>query len=368
MTLGNNLAILKLERKSQLRSKNKIRRIKFDRVPRQIPINVDHVTVLGWGAKYPNDEFYETRRLSSSRLNMYHIKDCQSLYNDKYVTSKHFCAGFISKGGGACNRDLGGPGIEDGVLLGVISFGAPVCGTPDAPTVFTKLGYYANWIDTIIEQGESNANVDNSEKIYDTQTTNYDYFREDETERTVAAPAALRIGKGKKNSQEDVILNTMSKMLPSQNMEMPKFLNDLYKGLPKKLINLFAKISVQEVTMKANNKETPVEKPHSLEVADRSYVLTTTISPKVTEGVTELMETHELKLFNNKYDDNSPTESVHELINVKLEDQNIDVSDNYEENLDDKVIEFGMNIFEKSSENINVPNKSNYIYESNADA
>jgi secreted trypsin-like serine protease len=36
--------------------------------------------------------------------------------------------------------------------MGIISFGAPVCGTPDAPTVFTKIGYYTNWIEQILEE------------------------------------------------------------------------------------------------------------------------------------------------------------------------------------------------------------------------
>lgn len=36
--------------------------------------------------------------------------------------------------------------------MGVISFGSPVCGMPDSPTVFTKLGYYTDWIEEIMEQ------------------------------------------------------------------------------------------------------------------------------------------------------------------------------------------------------------------------
>ncbi|CAB3249368.1 unnamed protein product [Arctia plantaginis] len=36
--------------------------------------------------------------------------------------------------------------------MGVISFGSPVCGAPDVPTVFTKLGYYKDWIEDIVEK------------------------------------------------------------------------------------------------------------------------------------------------------------------------------------------------------------------------
>lgn len=48
-------------------------------------------------------------------------------------------------------RDVGGPGIVSNTLVGVISFGSPVCGAHDSPTVFTKLGYYAEWIDGIVK-------------------------------------------------------------------------------------------------------------------------------------------------------------------------------------------------------------------------
>ncbi|XP_045488505.1 uncharacterized protein LOC123690048 [Pieris rapae] len=36
--------------------------------------------------------------------------------------------------------------------MGVVSFGSPTCGTPDAPTVFTKLGYYTDWIEDVMEK------------------------------------------------------------------------------------------------------------------------------------------------------------------------------------------------------------------------
>ncbi|CAH2251961.1 jg13831 [Pararge aegeria aegeria] len=89
--------------------------------------------------------------LSFAVLDIYPLEDCQDVYSREYVTRKNFCAGFLSRGGGACNHDVGGPGIADGILMGIISFGSPVCGTPDAPTVFTKLGYYSDWVEEIMD-------------------------------------------------------------------------------------------------------------------------------------------------------------------------------------------------------------------------
>lgn len=46
---------------------------------------------------------------------------------------------------------MGAPGVVNGRLAGVVSFGSPSCGSPDTPTVFTQLGYYSDWIDEIMD-------------------------------------------------------------------------------------------------------------------------------------------------------------------------------------------------------------------------
>lgn len=38
-----------------------------------------------------------------------------------------------------------------GTLVGIISFGPTVCGYPNAPTVFTNVGAFADWIETVNE-------------------------------------------------------------------------------------------------------------------------------------------------------------------------------------------------------------------------
>ncbi|KOB71775.1 putative Trypsin alpha, partial [Operophtera brumata] len=116
-TLQNNICLLRLMSRIHFKKKrSSVKKIDFDRSSSSLPLTTDGITILGWGAK-----------------------------------GKNFCAGFLSKGGGACNGDVGGPGIVSGILAGIVSFGSPRCGTPDAPTVFTKLGYYSDWIEGIME-------------------------------------------------------------------------------------------------------------------------------------------------------------------------------------------------------------------------
>ncbi|XP_045762744.1 uncharacterized protein LOC123865629 isoform X2 [Maniola jurtina] len=153
-TLRNNICLLRLVRHLNFRRKSRrIKKIDFDRQPSGIPVTTPGITILGWGAKTHSPIIGNPWKniLSYTVLHVYPLQDCQDVYSREYVTRKNFCAGFFSRGGGACNRDVGGPGIVDSKLMGIISFGSPVCGTPDAPTVFTKLGYYSDWIEEIME-------------------------------------------------------------------------------------------------------------------------------------------------------------------------------------------------------------------------
>uniref|UniRef100_A0A2A4J200 Peptidase S1 domain-containing protein n=1 Tax=Heliothis virescens TaxID=7102 RepID=A0A2A4J200_HELVI len=152
--LRNNLAIMRLLRILKFgRTVTRIKKIDFDRSPWPLPANTDGITIIGWGAKSSSNIIRNvfSNHLASAELDFYPLKECQDVYSKDFVTYKNFCAGFFSKGGGACNRDVGGPGVAHGVLVGVISFGSPNCGAPDAPTVFTKLGYYTEWIESILE-------------------------------------------------------------------------------------------------------------------------------------------------------------------------------------------------------------------------
>ncbi|CAB3249370.1 unnamed protein product [Arctia plantaginis] len=100
-TLKHNVAIMRLKRKINFRrSHGRVKKIEIDKSPWGLPTTCS-ITVVGWGAK---------------------------------------------------DRDAGGPGICDNTLMGVISFGSPICGYAGSPTVFTKLGFYWDWIENIMEQ------------------------------------------------------------------------------------------------------------------------------------------------------------------------------------------------------------------------
>ncbi|XP_022818166.1 uncharacterized protein LOC111350740 [Spodoptera litura] len=151
-TLANNLVLLRLYKHIKfLRREKKVKRIRFDRTPANLATNTEDIIVIGWGARKKSNVIDQFERMLVAKLDIYQVNECAEIYSPTFVTDKHFCAGFISAGGGACNKDVGGPGVVGGTLIGVISFGAPICGAVDSPTVFTKLGYYRKWIDSVIK-------------------------------------------------------------------------------------------------------------------------------------------------------------------------------------------------------------------------
>ncbi|XP_013166406.1 PREDICTED: proclotting enzyme-like [Papilio xuthus] len=343
--LVNNLAILKLdcdmENDEKQTKMTKIRRVEYDTLPEQIPINVDEVTALGWGAKHIDDDNFISERLSFSHLNMYHIKDCQSLYTEKYVTLKNFCAGFISKGGGACNRDVGGPGILDGLLMGVISFGSPVCGIPDAPTVFTKLGYYTKWIESILEEDQLLDDDEDVEKANQILALIQTYYKEDRKDLNKRVPTErTQINDNTDEDDEDTnIINTVVQL--TSHIEVPNFIKDLYRSLPTKLINLFAKNLDQDLGISNDDiqtKERAKTNVESKENLDLIFLPDTTDIPKKYQKLS--------KMRINQSQGNVKTTKKPNSFGKKESHQ--DVSRNYESDSDINYnIEIGMSIANK---------------------
>ncbi|XP_063542656.1 transmembrane protease serine 11D-like [Cydia strobilella] len=151
-TLANNLVILKT-RKALRFQKKKVVAVMYDRFDHlSLLKKVKDIMILGWGRRGPLEKIeVDERPLSRARLNIYDLEECKYIYTKEYVSEKNFCAGFFDRGEGACNHDGGGPALAGSLLTGVISFGSPKCGRVDAPTVFTRIGLYADWIDRVMD-------------------------------------------------------------------------------------------------------------------------------------------------------------------------------------------------------------------------
>ena len=69
----------------------------------------------------------------------------------KTMTSPHLCAGG-EVGKDSCNGDSGGPLVkadrDDGAFyqIGIVSFGASLCGGSDMPAVYARVAEFLPWI------------------------------------------------------------------------------------------------------------------------------------------------------------------------------------------------------------------------------
>lgn len=68
---------------------------------------------------------------------------CRISYNS--IPVSQVCAGYLSGGVDACQGDSGGPMSCNGMLAGIVSYGAG-CAAPGYPGVYTNVSYYYDWI------------------------------------------------------------------------------------------------------------------------------------------------------------------------------------------------------------------------------
>jgi len=84
-------------------------------------------------------------------------RSCVQSYSQSKIqitSSRQLCAGGDGKSD-SCSGDSGGPlkgfgetpdGVQQMVQFGIVSFGPKQCATKSLPGVYTKVGYYMDWI------------------------------------------------------------------------------------------------------------------------------------------------------------------------------------------------------------------------------
>ncbi|KAI1926156.1 hypothetical protein LOZ58_000941 [Ophidiomyces ophidiicola] len=102
-------------------------------------------TVAGWGLTSSQAK-ENSEDLNFVTVPIVNRTQCQQIYGGKYtITGEMFCAGENMKD--SCRQDSGGP-IHDTITneqMGIVSFGEG-CGETGHPGVYTRVGYYKDWI------------------------------------------------------------------------------------------------------------------------------------------------------------------------------------------------------------------------------
>ncbi|KAG7167171.1 Cationic trypsin-like 2 [Homarus americanus] len=112
----------------------------------------DTCTIIGWG-KEKNTHIFGTDVLHEAEVPIIASKVCESVYQDYYITSNMFCAGYRKGRVDSCAGDSGGPLLchryGRWYIHGITSFGEG-CGKRGKFGIYARVSNYRNWIQSVI--------------------------------------------------------------------------------------------------------------------------------------------------------------------------------------------------------------------------
>ncbi|XP_063613018.1 trypsin-3-like [Penaeus indicus] len=148
-TVDNDVALLQLPEAVSMNS-----RIAPACLPEQganLPVG-DKCTIIGWG-KERNTHFFGTDVLHEAEVPIIASKACETVYEDYYITSNMFCAGYLKGRVDSCAGDSGGPLLcqRHGrwYIYGITSFGEG-CGKKGKFGIYARVSNYRHWIQSVV--------------------------------------------------------------------------------------------------------------------------------------------------------------------------------------------------------------------------
>ncbi len=125
------------------------------------------VTIYGWGKTESVEGFVPYASLMEVSLDVMDNGDCSALPGMNPVTRDGvvmprvhpnvFCGRHDLKK--TCKGDSGGPVLQNGVLVGIVSWGKRECAGDGQPGVYTRVSEYAEWINSVIEKPAETAGL-----------------------------------------------------------------------------------------------------------------------------------------------------------------------------------------------------------------
>lgn len=79
------------------------------------------------------------------------LEECAKAFGPSPLHETNVCTGPLSGGISACSGDSGGPITQAGAIIGIASWTVIPCGQANAPTVYTGVSSFIDWIENIVE-------------------------------------------------------------------------------------------------------------------------------------------------------------------------------------------------------------------------
>nr|XP_022913016.1 transmembrane protease serine 9-like [Onthophagus taurus] len=106
----------------------------------------------GWGSTSTGSTVIMPNRLQKANTPLLSHQECYDAFVALVGSPLHLdersnvCSGGLDDGVAACSGDSGGPIVQDGVLVGVVSWGVLPCGRAGAPSVHTRIASFIDFI------------------------------------------------------------------------------------------------------------------------------------------------------------------------------------------------------------------------------
>ncbi|MFH8755305.1 trypsin-like serine protease [Streptomyces atroolivaceus] len=129
--------------------------------------------VYGWGRTSSTEEgLAQTLKVAQADINA--NATCSAAWGSLYVVGHMVCAGAPATGSDAdtttaCNGDSGGPLVADGMLVGVVSWGAKDCSAQGAYSVYAKMSTYSAPVKARVH--DTNLSYDHTADLFARQTS-----------------------------------------------------------------------------------------------------------------------------------------------------------------------------------------------------
>ncbi|KAL2717985.1 trypsin-1-like [Vespula squamosa] len=140
-----DIALVKLKTPLQLNDS-----VKKIGLPKSESIPKGNVTLSGWGSVSKTSVAEMPDILQKAILPVVNLETCKDalykLIGPSPLHSTNVCTGPLSGGYSACSGDSGGPLVQNSTVIGIVSWGIIPCGTSGAPSVYTRVSAYNDWI------------------------------------------------------------------------------------------------------------------------------------------------------------------------------------------------------------------------------
>ncbi|KAF7995851.1 hypothetical protein HCN44_006958 [Aphidius gifuensis] len=125
------------------------------KLPKQGILHNGDAVLTGWGSIVPSGTTLPSN-LQTAVFPIIDLDTCRSsleqIVGPSPLHETNICTGPLTGGYSACSGDSGGPLIsrqpqQDDEIIGIVSWGIIPCGTLGAPSVFTRVSAFVEWIE-----------------------------------------------------------------------------------------------------------------------------------------------------------------------------------------------------------------------------